>query len=626
MRKVSVTVTILFLFLYGHKARLVPQVFANSTSPETVHYFDPSSPNGSNGWYTQAVDIQLLATDLESGVASINYKLDDSDWEKKEFLETINLVQNPSFETGNYWWISKWHHPDYPLWKASLRQSFLVHKFGNYSARVFSYSNGWYYWTNEDYYAVTEPYKYYSVRVWVKVLDFWGTGAYFKVWAKNSSGSDFLLAESAQLSGTTDWTALDTSFYMPDGCEGVYLQLGAEGVGFVWWDGADLYEGAEVSYEFAVATEGEHNLSYYSIDRAVPPNVEDTKGPFEFKIDANIPTDWRDFDTSREPGYNDHTFDSTITVSDCTSGIDINTAYYSYSTDEGATWTEWLPIDEYDPSIDGSQNVTLTAKEVDFVDSNWHILKLIQFKVSDMAGLISLSPLITLNAPWLEIAGGAIYAQAGIDLSATPPEPNATGIVISSGSIEGVISSNEWLFRSYPILERQLYEDWLPIFEEPIPLSDVGNKLPTESGMYIVDRNFVINNSKIPDNLEVITNLATTVFVDGTLRINDDLKLHETSGILFIVSGAVEINHTVERIDAAFFVDEYLDSSYSRAPASQLILNGFVVADSFSFRRSLKHTENQDTPAELINFEPKYLLLLNDMFGEEKYSYREVVP
>jgi hypothetical protein len=42
----------------------------------------PSTPNGNAGWYVTPVDVVLSATDLESGVKEINYKIHRGYWHK----------------------------------------------------------------------------------------------------------------------------------------------------------------------------------------------------------------------------------------------------------------------------------------------------------------------------------------------------------------------------------------------------------------------------------------------------------------------------------------------------------------------------------------------------------------
>ncbi|MFW6120720.1 MAG: OmpL47-type beta-barrel domain-containing protein [Petrotogales bacterium] len=52
----------------------------DTTPPVTTCIFNPSEPDGDNGWYVSSVEITLEATDDLSGVDYIKYLLDDKDW------------------------------------------------------------------------------------------------------------------------------------------------------------------------------------------------------------------------------------------------------------------------------------------------------------------------------------------------------------------------------------------------------------------------------------------------------------------------------------------------------------------------------------------------------------------
>ena len=71
---------------------------ADIVAPTTTATLTPSSPNGNLGWYITPVDVLLSATDLESGVKEINYKVDSGAWQKEVFSDSINLAPNASME------------------------------------------------------------------------------------------------------------------------------------------------------------------------------------------------------------------------------------------------------------------------------------------------------------------------------------------------------------------------------------------------------------------------------------------------------------------------------------------------------------------------------------------------
>jgi len=73
---------------------------ADVTPPVTTYTQIPAAPDGNNGWYVNPVQFDLTATDLESGVKEINYRIDGGAWQKKSFTNSLNLAPNPSFETA----------------------------------------------------------------------------------------------------------------------------------------------------------------------------------------------------------------------------------------------------------------------------------------------------------------------------------------------------------------------------------------------------------------------------------------------------------------------------------------------------------------------------------------------
>ncbi len=60
---------------------------------------NPSQPNGTNGWYTSDVTINLSATDACSGVAVTEYSTDGTNW--MPYNGSI-LISNEGATTVNY--------------------------------------------------------------------------------------------------------------------------------------------------------------------------------------------------------------------------------------------------------------------------------------------------------------------------------------------------------------------------------------------------------------------------------------------------------------------------------------------------------------------------------------------
>jgi hypothetical protein len=79
---------------------------ADSVAPLSLMSIDPVLPNGENNWYTAYPTINITATDTDTGVSAINWKINEEPWQISNFTSGLNVVQNPSFEQG---YIQNWY-------------------------------------------------------------------------------------------------------------------------------------------------------------------------------------------------------------------------------------------------------------------------------------------------------------------------------------------------------------------------------------------------------------------------------------------------------------------------------------------------------------------------------------
>jgi len=578
-----------------------------------------SGTQGRNDWYTSGVDVSLVADDLESGVHSIYWKLDDNDWQEEEFLGTLNRIQNPSFEGGSLFSIDNWDSSGAPFWEALFLRSWYS-KFGSRSARIVFlgfFGANYHYWHNRDHYSPASADKTYTASAWVKTEALSGEGAYVAVFGRNVGGSDVLITETPKISGTQDWARVSLSFTMPAGYDGVFLRLGASGGwGSVWFDGVSFYEEEETGISFAVGESGEHILEYYAVDNAG--NEETPHKTAGFKIDTSAPSGWKNFEAVQT--INEHTFQCGINVSDLTSGLDAPTAAYQYTYDGGATWSGWLT----DAAVVSGR---ITTPDVDFHDSDWEVGKAIRFRIADLAGLIGVSPDQDLLGAWSKTTGGDVYSGGNVSFIALGPEANAEGVVIASGTtVDGFTSTQNWEVRSYPLIPRRAYAEWLEKFPTSTPLPY--GRLPLESGRYFAgDADFVLDARTIPagpgGDLASTESLAAVIFVGGDLIINDDLEVHSASVLLFIIGGSVRISQDVVRIDGSFLFDNSFDTGYDGVPPQEsLVVNGLAAGGDFLLRRSLAGNGNLSQPAEAFEY-PARVVKLSPYLGEGAVSWIE---
>jgi len=121
-------------------------------------------------------------------------------------------------------------------------------------------------------------------------------------------------------------------------------------------------------------------MRVYATDNLDASSSDDTDG--SFIVDNVAPHHWRDFIPT--DWVADQTPDCTIEAKDITAGMDVSTAYYKYSTDEGSTWSGWISASS--TGSDGTTSYqTITASAVPFNQDSGTQNK-IKFKIDDVAG------------------------------------------------------------------------------------------------------------------------------------------------------------------------------------------------------------------------------------------------
>jgi len=597
--------------------------YGDTTPPVSDLSCSPDSPDGSNGWYRSSLSCAISSDDLVSGVKSINWRVDSNPWRTQSFLPNPNLAVNSSFEEGDGLY-------NIDLWEKAGSASFF-HNSSNffnatYSASINSSVADWSYWHNKINYAVARVWQDISVSVWVKTQNIQGQGAKVELYELTSEG-EFLLAASSYLTGTVDWTRVSlNSMLVHEDAYGVYVKLGLDGVGTVWFDAITIKETpSDSAVSLILSQEGTHTLDYYAVDHE---NNQETVKNFNYKLDTAPPGNWRDFDVFRIWG-SDHELYSIIRVSDAASGLQPFTDEFQYSVDAGghwgyysnllscsSTWNEggWRGVFSLFP-WPGVNDLLLVTPKIDYCNSNWAVCKIIRFRIFDMAGN-SASTDVCINGAWLDSQDGMIGARANIEMSARGSGGYTTNdLVIAGGSYANQItSSNRWIITDYPMEIPWDYSAWL----DYVPAKTAAATLPTSSGVYLIDSDLTITSSNIPGTFSTAV-FSAVLFVNGNIRIRDNLILSDSSAMVFIISGDLDVEGQVTRVDGFYLVDGNFNSSYNggnNQPALQV--RGGVTAETFLLPRSLKNYDNIDNPAERFTFEPRYYELLRLYLGSSK--------
>ena len=643
---VLITLTVALFFFF---AVVVPIWAADTTAPGTTHEFQGTI--GNHDWYTSTVDVTLTASDIESGPASSTYWLDSQDPTIYEYQTSENQVLNPSFENGYLLTVYNWDHNS--GW-ALFWRTFLEHKFGWRAAATAILGDGTYFWHDRNYAVAVTPGQTYTASAWIKTVELWGgTGAWFEVWAKGSGSmdTDTKLCESYErIVGETDWQMLTRTFTVPSGSNQIYLRLYTQDTGFIglsFWDGISIHGGYEASFNFTIVENGNHTFHYYSTD-----NVGNNEAIHNvpLKIDTIAPQDWRNFD--QQQSGNDHTYVAMIEVRDITSGIDTATAQYAYYTDhQNQEWDhngdgekDWYSVSSV-TRVDNGQNaadgytgfVKLTTPAIDFGDSAT-IMK-VQFRILDMAGNLSNSPVQTIFGPWIQITGQPdLYAAGGIEMGALPPSGvyNTDSLVIVGNATQiNFVSEKPWILTNYSLGAKTTLADFIDKYDlvreqaQPLP----NNKLPDHDGIFYYTGNYTIDQNSISQGFKDNV-FSTIIIIEGDATIKKDFTIQPDSIALFLITGSVGIWGNVGTISGYFITQGDFNTNINSQGTTPLQIKGSVAScQRIILARDLGRkgaVSNVNTPAEKFIFQPQYLL--SDFLtrylggGDIEIDWKEVSP
>lgn len=136
----------------------------------------------------------------------------------------------------------------------------------------------------------------------------------------------------------------------------------------------------------------------------------------------------------------------------------------------------------------------------------------------------------------------------------------------------------------------------------------------------------------------IVVNGVYVVFIKGNLSIKSNITSTDTNGVVFVVQGDVNIDHSVNQIDAFIinygsFCDNWTGFSCSddgSAPKN-ITFNGSVISINDISTGITAHlnfvrvSDNPGTnPAETINYSPKYFTLFKDIFSKDVTIWTEI--
>lgn len=612
------------------------------TPPSTTINVSPASPNGNFNWYVTPVGVTLSATDLESGVKTINYRVDTGSWQTVTFADALNLAPNPSMEE-----IDSNNVPIILDWSASVldADTNYTRDTANYapdypitSAKISSTGIGWHGINNQLHFAATTPLSNMTASVWLKT-DTAAGNVYFKVYVVSQDAlgqiSYTYLTQSPAITATTDWTKVTANFTVNNvQAIGVYLDIGMEGSGTMWADAVTIADtNSSTTAAFTVGSNGQHAIEYYSVDNNSNTELHSCTSPTvnckTFKIDQTAPSNWHDSGAIRGLFGSDHELYVYTTVEDADSGISTFTDKYQYHIDDfegfgrysnllkcNSTWEPNSSVILISPPfLPGVKSAYLITPKTDFCNNNWKICKTVRFFAEDLAGNKSYKD-YCINGPWIKFTGGgAVRANAGINMISEADSDNTDGLIESGNdAISFFSSSKNWKLYNNPAPKAYDYDQWKGKVS-PAPTTITG--INTNSGVYLINGNYEITNANTPNNYGSAT-FSQIVFINGDLKISNNISVGNASAALYIVKGKVEIAKSVDTVGIGIFADGQMYTAYNISEgeaSSTLALKGIFAVDTVNFQRTLQGTNNQNNPSESFTYEPKYATQLAQYIG-----------
>ena len=149
-------------------------------------------------------------------------------------------------------------------------------------------------------------------------------------------------------------------------------------------------------------------------------------------------------------------------------------------------------------------------------------------------------------------------------------------------------------------------------------------------GIYTTTGNLTYNGNYAFSGPVVIIVKSGNLYIESNLNISSNL-----SGVIFIVEGDINIRDTVTEADGIYIARNTFRSAYN-LPAvsftSQLVMDGAVYSyGGFDLDRIIDPGSGSggnvaDQPGELINYQPKYLILYANLLSISNTTWNEVAP
>lgn len=210
----------------------------------------------------------------------------------------------------------------------------------------------------------------------------------------------------------------------------------------------------------------------------------------------------------------------------------------------------------------------------------------------------------------------------------------AEGLISSSQTVEGLgnpqkvcVISDRAAFVSYKL---PTYDDLKSIYFTQSKVAKVTNNT---TSLGSATDNTVYNYTNTSSDITTGTyNYSGTsvIFIEGSIYINGNITGPTDKGLVLVVKNNVNIDRNVNRVDAVIIAGGPIYTAgvgcaSSSIVAGQLVINGSLIslnqANPPVFCRNLN---DNSQAAEKIVWQPKYLVILKDLFSDIYQKWSEI--
>ena len=234
---------------------------------------------------------------------------------------------------------------------------------------------------------------------------------------------------------------------------------------------------------------------------------------------------------------------------------------------------------------------------------------------------------------WFETTGGDVGSRGQLKVGQTPPANHyQSSYLLAASSVDPNVRVHRWKLSPYGkklIPEGRVYDYFASRFLTRAQAN--GGHCTISAGV----SGLVYCNGDVNYEGGAAPNGNSVWFINGNLAIKQNLALGAGDTAVFVVSGNITVETDVTRADGVYIAGgTFADATGGAAQGRQLVINGAVYASKLNLPRVLGGAscssgpacDNSQTAALLVNFEPKYLVQMNNLLGSPSLSWTEVEP